>query len=119
MVFRERYNGIAGQDATGYMARDTGNSVLTKIDHPRMTQKEHREFYTALRRMSAFDVRENSDPSVQPDSHKRAMAVTELERRRQARAPDTIRDPVTRRTVSLFFLGILVAGVAAAYWRFF
>jgi len=84
-----------------------------------MTPKEHRAFDSELRRMSTFDVRENTDPAHQPNSIKRAMAVTELERRRQARAPDTIRDPVTGRTVSLLFLFILIAAVGAAYWRFF
>jgi hypothetical protein len=84
-----------------------------------MTPKEHRAFDSELRRMGAFEVRENTNPANQPDSIKRAMAVTELERRRQARAPDTIRDPVTRRTVSLLFLFILIAAAGAAYWRYF
>ena len=101
------------------MARDTGSSVITNIDHPQMTPKEHRAFDSELRRLGAFEVRENTKPANQPDSLKRAMAVTELERRRQARAPDTIRDPVTGRTVSLLILFILVVAVGAAYWRYF
>lgn len=84
-----------------------------------MTPKEQRAFLAELRRMSAFEVRENTDPAVQSEPIRRAMAVTELERRRQARAPDTIRDPVTRRMVSLVVFGVLVAAGAAAYWRFF
>ena len=84
-----------------------------------MTPKEHREFVSTLRRLGTFDVREQTNPKVQPDSIKRAMAVTELERRRQARAPETIKDPVTGRMVSLFVLFILIAAVGAAYWRFF
>ena len=84
-----------------------------------MTPKEHRAFDSGLRRLGAYEVRENTNPVNQPDSTKRAMAVTELERRRQARAPDTIRDPVTRRTMSVLFLFILVAAVGAAYWRYF
>ena len=69
--------------------------------------------------MNAFEVREHADPATQPDSIKRAMAVTELEKRRQARAPETIKDPVSGRTISLIFLLILVAGLGAAYWRYF
>lgn len=84
-----------------------------------MTPKEHRAYLTALRRMSTFEVRENTDPASQPESIKRAMAVTELERRRQARAPDTIRDPITGRTVSLVLFGVLIAAGSIAVWRFF
>ena len=84
-----------------------------------MTPKEHRAFDLELRRLGAYEVREHTDPAIQPDSIKRAMAVTELERRRQARAPETIRDPVTGRTISLLFLCILIAALGAAYWRFF
>ncbi len=47
------------------------------------------------------------------------MAVTELERRRQARAPDTIRDPLIGRMISLLVLFILIAAVGTAYWRYF
>ena len=101
------------------MARDTGSSVIANTDHPQMTPQEHRAFDAELRRLGTFDVRENTDPANQPDSLKRAMAVTELERRRQARAPHTIRDPVMGRMVSLLFLFILVAAVGAAYWGFF
>ena len=101
------------------MARDAGSSVIANIDHSQMTPKEHRAFDSELRRLGAYEVRENTNPVNQPDSTKRAMAVTELERRRQARAPDTIRDPVTRRTMSVLFLFILVAAVGAAYWRYF
>ena len=84
-----------------------------------MTPKEHRAFDSELRRLGAFEVRENTNPAHQPDSHKRAMAVTELERRRQARAPDTIKDPVSGRTVSLLFLLVVIAAIATAYWHFF
>ena len=93
--------------------------MITNTDRPQMTPKEHRAFDSELRRMGTFDVRENTDPANQPDSIKRAMAVTELERRRQARAPDTIRDPVTGRTMSFLFLFVLIAAAGAAYWRFF
>jgi hypothetical protein len=105
------------------MAGDTGSSVITnvitKMDRPIMTPKEHRAFDAELRRLSTFEVRELTDRAIQPDSIRRAMAVTELERRRQARAPETIRDPVTGRTVSLCLLFILIAAVGAAYWRYF
>lgn len=84
-----------------------------------MTPKEHREFDSELRRLTTFDVREHADAASQPDSFKRAMAVTELERRRQARAPETIRDPVSGRVVALIFVLILIAGAGAAYWQFF
>ena len=101
------------------MARDTGSSVIANIDHSQMTPKEHRAFDSELRRLGSYEVRENTNSVNQPDSTKRAMAVIELERRRQARAPDTIRDPVTRRTMSVLFLFILVAAVGAAYWHYF
>ena len=101
------------------MARDTGGSVVTDSDQPKMTRKEQRTFDAELRRMAAFDVREQADPTKQADSIKRAMAVTELERRRQARAPETIRDPVSGRTIALIFVAILIAGAGAAYWRYF
>ena len=101
------------------MARDTGSSVITNIDHPQMTPTEHRAFESELRRLAAFEVREHTNPANQPDSIKRAMAVTELERRRQARAPETIRNPVIGLTVSLLFLFIVIAAIGAAYWRYF
>jgi hypothetical protein len=81
-----------------------------------MTPKEHKAFVSELRQMSAYDVRENTKPSVQPVSLKRAMAVTELERRRQARAPDTFTASRSQRTVGLIVLGSLIG--AAAYWQF-
>jgi len=84
-----------------------------------MTPKDQRTFDAELRRMAAFDVREQADPTKQSNSVKRAMAVTELERRRQARAPETIRDPLSGRTISLIFVCVLIAGAGAAYWRYF
>ncbi len=84
-----------------------------------MTPKEHRTFDHELRRLSTFEVREHTDRAKQPDSTKRAMAVTELERRRQARAPNTIKDPATGRMMSLLVLFVLVVAAGAAYWRFF
>lgn len=84
-----------------------------------MTRKEHREFISELRQLGAFEVREQTDPANQPDTIKRAMAVTELERRRQARAPDTIRDPVTGRMVFLLLLCVLIAAAGAVYWLYF
>ena len=82
-----------------------------------MTPKEHQAFTTELRRMSAFEVREHTTIDVQTDPLKRAMAVTELEKRRQARAPDTIRGPINVPAVFLT-LAVLVEG-AFAYWKFF
>ena len=67
--------------------------------------------------MSAFEVRENTTPDVQPDPLKRAMAVTELEKRRQARAPDTIKNPMNVPVLFLT-LALVVAG-AFAWWKFF
>jgi hypothetical protein len=84
-----------------------------------MTPKEKRAFLSELRQMGTFEVREQTTPAVQADSHKRAMAITELERRRQARAPETIRDPISGRMISLIFLIILVVGLGAAYWRYY
>ena len=84
-----------------------------------MTPKEQRAYDSELRKLGTFDVREQTTPAVQSDSRKRAMAVTELERRRQARAPETIRDPISGRAISLIFLIILVAGLGAAYWRYY
>lgn len=86
-----------------------------------MTPKEYRTFASELRQMSAFDVRQNSDPSIQPEPKKRAMAVTELERRRQTRAPpNAIKVPIMGRTVSLILLAAIVAVVvtATAYSKF-
>ena len=82
-----------------------------------MADKDHQTYDAELRKMSAYDVRENSEPSVQPDPIKRAMAVTELERRRQARAPSTIKDPITGRAVGMIVLGAVIA--AAVFWGFF
>lgn len=84
-----------------------------------MTPKEHRAYIHELRRMNTFEVRENTDSAKQPSSIKRAMAVTELERRRQARAPETIKDPMPGRAVSLLVLFLVVVAAGAAYWRFF
>ncbi len=67
--------------------------------------------------MDAVEVRENTNPTIQPDATKRAMAVTELERRRQARAPDTLENSILLRAMSLLVFGALIA--AAAYWKFF
>lgn len=82
-----------------------------------MTSKEQKAYLTELSRMSAFEVRENTTPEMQPDPMRRAMAVTELEKRRQARAPDTIKGPISVAAV-FFALAVLVAG-AIAYWTFF
>lgn len=61
-----------------------------------------------------MDVREQADPSFQPEAVKRAMAATELERRRQENAPEAIRDPLAPRII--FISGLLVVALAAAYW---
>lgn len=67
--------------------------------------------------MGTYEVRQNTYKSFQFDAAKRTMAVTELERRRQARAPDTIKDPKFRRIVIL--ITVVIAAVAAAYWNFY
>lgn len=82
-----------------------------------MTPKEQKEYLSELHQMSAYDVREDTSPEIQPDSLKRAMAITELEKRRQARAPDTIRNPINGPAVFLV-VAVLVAG-AFAWWKFF
>jgi hypothetical protein len=82
-----------------------------------MTPKEHKKFASGLRKMDIVTVREHADPSFQPEAQKRAMAATELERRRQEKAPEAIRDPIAPRLI--FTGGILVAGLVAAYWGFF
>ena len=81
-----------------------------------MTPKELRVFSANLRRMSAFEVREETLSSVQPDAVKRAMAVTELERRRQARAPATLARPARFPILSLV---LFIAGGAVACWAIF
>ncbi len=82
-----------------------------------MTPKEHQAFASELRQLDAVEVRENTDAAIQPDAVKRAIAVTELERRRQERAPGTLKDMSPLRSVSWLILGCLVA--AAAYWKFY
>ena len=118
-IYKGMLFGIAGSATIDYMARDTGSSAITDTENPKMTPKEQRAFDSELRRMAAFDVREQADPTQQSDSTKRAMAVTEMERRRQARAPETIREPVSGRMIALIFVFILIAGAGAAYWRYF
>ena len=81
-----------------------------------MTLKEHQAFASELRQLDAVEVRENTDVDVQPDAVKRAMAGTELERRRQERAPGTIKYTSPIRVLSWLILGVLVA--AGAYWQF-
>ena len=78
-----------------------------------MTIKEHQAFASELRLMDAGEVRENTNAAIQSDATKRAMAVTELERRRQARAPDTIRNPIRMYLLLIAFAGIVGA---TAYW---
>ncbi len=78
-----------------------------------MTTKEHQAFASELRLMDAGEVRENTNAAIQPDAAKRAMAVTELERRRQARAPNTIRNPIRMSLLLIAFAGIVGA---TAYW---
>lgn len=82
-----------------------------------MPAKEHQDFASELRRMDAVEVRENTNSANQPGAVKRAMAVTELERRRQARAPDITKSSKLLRSVPLLVLGVLIA--AAAYWKFY
>lgn len=81
-----------------------------------MTLKETQAFASELKQMDAVEVRENTDAVNQPDAVKRSMAVTELERRRQTRAPGAIKDPSPVRVLPYLILGCLVAG--AAYWHF-
>ncbi len=78
-----------------------------------MAPKEHQAFASKLRRIDAVEVRENTISTFQPDAAKRAMAVTELERRRQARAPDTIRNPIR---ISLLLIAFATIVGATAYW---
>ncbi len=78
-----------------------------------MTTKEHQAFASELRLMHTGEVRENINSDIQPDAAKLAMAVTELERRRQARAPDTIRNPIRMFLLLIAFFGIIAA---TAYW---
>ena len=78
-----------------------------------MTPKEHHAFASELRRMDAVEVRDNTNADIQPAAVKRAMAVTELERRRQTRAPDTIRNPIRMPLLLTAFAGIVAA---TAYW---
>ena len=94
---------------------------LVITDNLQMNPKEQHTFASELRRMTEFEVRENSKPSIQRDPIKRAIAVTELERRRQTRAPKTTKDPILGRTGSLIFLTVVIAlaVAAAAYWKFF
>lgn len=77
-----------------------------------MTTKEYQPFVDHLRKIDAFEVRENTRPLVQPDPIKRAIAVTELERRRQERAPATIKDPPYGLFIVLLGLAILALTLA-------
>ena len=81
-----------------------------------MTTEEYQPFVAELKNIDAFKVLENTRPIVQPDPIKRALAATELERRRQARAPATINDPRFGRLVLVSVIGILAV---AAYLVFY
>ena len=83
-----------------------------------MATKENQPFITELRGMTSIEVRENTTPSIQPEPAKRAMATTELERRRQERAPDSIKDPMIGPGVFLLLLTLAIAIAIAAYWMF-
>ncbi len=90
--------------------------VDSALEQNPMTTKEHRTFTSELRKMGTYEVRQNTYKSFQIDAAKRTIAVTELERRRQARAPDTIKAPKSRRMVIL--ITVVIAAAAVAYWKF-
>ncbi len=82
-----------------------------------MASREYRAFALELRNMSAYDVRQHTETSFETDAAKRAMAVTELERRRQASAQENAKDRITGRIV--FLMTVVIAAAVAAYWKFY
>ncbi len=81
-----------------------------------MTPKEYRAFAKALKKVDIIDVRECADPDLEPNSIKRDIANTELERRRQA-IDSTNNRPIIARSFFLILIAILMASVAI--WWFF
>ena len=81
-----------------------------------MTPEQYRAFNAELKNMTTLEVRQNTEPSHQSDARKRAMAVTELERRRQLRAPDTIKDPLYGRPGFLIVVILVIAVAAYLIW---
>lgn len=114
--------GMAGVGVTRYAncrrkpneQYDAVHSVFTRLT---MTPKEQQKFASSLRKMTVGNVREHSEPSFQPAPLKRAMAVTELERRRQLRAPDTIKKPIAM--YSIVICATLIVGAIAVYLGLF
>lgn len=70
-----------------------------------MADERDTKFAAALARMSDQEVREQIDPAVQSTPFLRAMAATELEKRRQTRT-----DALLRPRLSLGWLAARVVG---------
>ena len=85
---------------------------------PDMADERNKQFASDLPRMSEEEVRQQLHASVQPEPFLRAMAVTELERRRQQRSSDLLQPSFsfTRVTVGVVMLGAIIAAIW--YWLF-
>ncbi len=85
---------------------------------PAMADERDRQFASDLTRMSEEEVREQLEASVQPVPFLRAMAGTELEKRRQQRTDALLRPGLSLGTVavSIALLCGVGAAVAAWYW---
>jgi hypothetical protein len=80
-----------------------------------MTGERDPQFASDLSKMNDDDVRQQIEPSVQPLSVLRAMAVTELEKRRQIRSDAllTTKLSVGGITLLVVLLVLLIAGIGA------
>ncbi len=67
-----------------------------------------------LARMSADELRQQFDPSIQPVPILRTLAVTELEKRRQKQANVLLRPKFSLGRVAM--LGAIVAAIAVWIW---
>ncbi len=75
---------------------------------PAMAKKRDAQFASDLARMSDEEVHQQIEPTAQPVPILRAMAVTELERRRQKKT-----DALLRPNISLGRVAVGVAMLAA------
>ena len=74
-----------------------------------MTPPERKAFSSQLRRSGSAEVRQNTNATFQPDATKRSMAVTELERRRQADAREINSNPLRLLLLLIAFSTIVGA----------
>ncbi len=83
-----------------------------------MADERDKQFASELTRMSEEEVREQLEASVQPVPFLRAMAGTELERRRQLRTDALLRPGLSlgKVAVSIALLCGVGAAIAAWFW---